>query len=141
MADFVQIDASQLRRLMEDFEDAAERLPELMPAVAEVLVSAVSQEFETEGRGRWQKLADSTLESRRRRGRGAKILQDSGIFAGSIMPYVEHDLAEAFTNVPYAIFHTSDEPRTVIPYRNPFDIDMEAAQEEMVRIVLAGVVP
>jgi phage gpG-like protein len=136
MEDGVRLDASDLRRVIEEMGDAAERLPDILPNVAEILVSAVATQFETEGQGRWPKLADSTLEQRRRSGRGAKILQDRGIFAGSITPLVSEMAAEAFTNVPYAIFHTSPEPRTVIPYRNPFDIDFEATTDEVVSMVL-----
>lgn len=142
MANEVVFDASQLTKIFDELLERGEHVAEnVLPIIGEILVSAVQQQFETEGGGKWEPLADSTLESRRLRGRGAKILQDSGIFAGSIMPSVTADHAEAYTNVPYAIFHTSDEPRTLIPYRNPFEIDEEAALDQMVQLVLKAAVP
>ena len=39
----------------------------------------------------------------------------------------------------YAVFHVSDEPRTIIPLRNPFDVPDEAL-EEATLVVLRGLV-
>lgn len=142
MADFVRFDAKELGKIFDEMLERGERIPAaVLPNVAQILVSAVEDEFATEGRGKWQQLADETLARRRREGRGAKILQDTGIFAGSITPFVGADFAEALTNVPYAVFHTSDAPRKIIPYRNPFDIDMEAAEQQMIDLVLQAAVP
>lgn len=142
MANEVGFDASELTKIFDEMLGRGEHIAaDVLPIIGEILVSAVHQQFESEGGGKWEPLKESTLNNRRLRGRGAKILQDSGIFAGSIMPNVGADFAEAYTNVPYSVFHTSDEPRTVIPYRNPFDIDQEAALDEMVRLVLKAAVP
>lgn len=65
------------------------------------------------------------------------ILQDTGNLAGSIMPYADGEVAEAFTNVPYAGYHISDAPRKRIPKRDFTDIDFEAAQAEAVDVILA----
>ena len=106
-----------------------------MAIVAESLVAAVSDEFESAGRGRWEPLAESTLK--RRRGSEAQILKDTGRFAGSIQADSGADFAEAATDVSYAVFHVSDEPRTVIPLRNPFDIPDEVLEEANVLIATA----
>jgi phage gpG-like protein len=65
------------------------------------------------------------------------ILQDTGNLAGSIMPYADGEVAEAFTNVPYAGYHISDAPRKKIPKRDFTDIDFETAQAEAVDVILA----
>jgi phage gpG-like protein len=67
------------------------------------------------------------------------ILQDTGNLAGSIMPYADQAVAEAFTNVPYAGFHVSDAPRKRLPKRDFTDIDFEAAQAEAVDLILSQV--
>jgi phage gpG-like protein len=139
--DTVSVDVRELRAVLDELAKNAENLPELMPAVAETLVGAVHEQFDTEGQGKWPPLAASTLAGRRGGGVGAKILQDTGLFAGSVTPFYGPDFAEAFTNVPYAIFHTSDAPRTKIPYRNPFDIDEEAVLEEVVGMIQRALVP
>jgi phage gpG-like protein len=142
VAESVQFDATEIAKVFDELLERGQRVgEEVMPAMAEILVSAVQEEFETGGRGKWKELADSTLAKRRREGKGAKILEDTGIFAGSITQDVGADFAEAYTNVPYAIFHTSDEPRTLIPYRNPFDVDQDATGDEMVRLILDAAVP
>jgi phage gpG-like protein len=65
------------------------------------------------------------------------ILQDTGNLAGSIMPYADGEVAEAFTNVPYGGYHVSDAPRKKLPKRDFTDIDFEAAQTEAVDVILA----
>jgi phage gpG-like protein len=136
----VAVDVRELRTVLAELTRNAQNLPDLMPSIAEALVAAVQSEFETEGRGAWPPLAPSTIAARRGGGGGAKILQDTGLFAGSITPAFGPDWAQAFTNVPYAIFHTSDKPRTKIPYRNPFDIDEAAVLEEVVGMVQRALV-
>lgn len=137
----VSVDVRDLTQALYELKKAGGRLPDLMPVVAEMLVSAVQEQFETEGQGKWPPLKPSTLKKRRGGGVGAKILQDTGIFAGSITPDYGPNFAEAYTNVPYAIFHTSDQPRTIIPYRNPFDIDEGAFLDEIVKLVEGTLVP
>ncbi len=100
--------------------------------------------------GQWY--TESEKERRRRVKRQAKarekrkqressiaftILQDTGNLAGSIMPYADGQVAEAFTNVPYGGFHVSDAPRKRLPKRDFTDIDFEAAQAEAVDVILA----
>jgi|SRR6187551_311957 len=67
------------------------------------------------------------------------ILQDTGNLAGSIMPYADQSVAEAFTNVPYGGFHVSDAPRKRLPKRDFTDIDFEAAQREAVDMILSQI--
>lgn len=124
----------------------AELSGQVMPAVAEVLVSEILEVFEREGavagRSKWPDFwwARQGLEKpkTRRFSTGVlKLLQDTGNLVGSITPYSEHAVAEAFSNVPYAGYHVSQRPRKKIPLRDFTDIDFEAAQREATEIILA----
>lgn len=142
----VEFDSSALVDALDRLSQAgADVAAETMPVLAEILVSAVHEVFEHEGavagRPKWPDLAESTKAKRaRRQGSGVfKILQDTGLLAGSIMPYADQSVAEAFTNVPYAGYHISDAPRRVIPKRDFTDIDFETASREAVDVILAQV--
>jgi phage gpG-like protein len=69
-----------------------------------------------------------------------KILQDKGVLVGSITPdWGEQSgeiYAEAYTNVPYAVFHISPEPRRIIPLRDFFVVDEAHFQREVLEITL-----
>lgn len=132
----VDVDVTGLEQQLKKLERRGGDLSPTMAIVAEMLVAGVSDEFETEGRGRWPGLADSTLRSRR--GSTAKILQDSGIFAGSIEPTSGPTWAEAGTGVDYAIHHVYGAPGANIPQRNPFDID-DAIFDDAIRLILARI--
>lgn len=71
----------RLARLSEpDFEGA-------LAAIGQALVEKVEQSFEREADPYgepWKPLAPSTLEKRRKKGRGAKILQDTGVMRRSL---------------------------------------------------------
>jgi len=139
----VKLDYSELKTLFQDFErDIHAGLANVMPVAAEMLVSAVQEEFDTEGHGMWPDLSPLTLQRRRKEGRGAKILQDTGRAAGSITPMHGEDFAMAFTNVPYMVFHTSDQPRSKIPLRNPFALyDEDRVQDEIAELILKAIAP
>lgn len=143
---FADIDSSELFRALEQLRDAgADVAAETMPVLAEILVSAVHEVFEREGavagKPRWPELAESTKEKRRKRQSSGvfKILQDTGVLAGSIMPHADQAVAEAFTNVPYAGYHISSAPRHKIPLRDFTDIDFDSAQRDAVDVILAQV--
>ena len=145
-ASVVNLDSAEfvdaLRQLREAGADVA---AETMPVLAEILVSSVHEVFEREGavagKPRWPDLAESTKRIRAKRQPSGvfKILQDTGVLAGSIMPHADQAVAEAFTNVPYAGYHTSLAPRRKIPLRDFTDIDFEAAQRDAVDVILAQV--
>lgn len=129
----IGLDASELLARVGEVKRRGADLSPTMAIVAEQLVAAVSDEFESAGRGRWPELAESTL--RGRRGSEAQILQDTGRFAASVRGDSSADFAEAATDVAYAVYHVSDEPREVIPLRNPFDVD-PAVIDSAVEIIL-----
>ena len=118
----VKVDGSKLVKLLRRFERAGGDLTPAMQVIAEQLVSAVNDEFESAGRGRWPALEASTIARRRKKGRGAQILKDTGRLAASIRGDAGSDWAMAATDVGYAVYHVSHEPRRVIPLRNFFDV-------------------
>lgn len=120
------VDSSEFQALLMRARRHGAKLQPIMDVVAEGLVADVSDQFESEGMGKWAPLAAATLAARRKRGRGAKILQDTGRFAGSIRAHAGPNFAEATTDVAYAVYHVSDAPRSRIPLRNPFDLPDEA---------------
>lgn len=111
------LDARELRVVLQGFERRARGVNRVLPAVGEALVAAVSDVYEAEGPG-WDPLAESTL--RQRRGSSAKILQDSGVMAGSTHHQTGGDWAEALAGVDYAEHHAAG--RQHLPKRNPFDL-------------------
>lgn len=134
----VRCDTAELQKLLARFRDRGGDLTPTMQIVAETLVGAVNDEFESAGRGRWAPLAESTLRKRRMSGSGAQILKDTGRFAGSIRGDSGSDWAEASTDVAYAVYHVSEEPRSVIPLRNPFDVP-DAILDEVTQIIVDDV--
>lgn len=99
----------------------------VMAVVANNLVAAVDDEFETEGHGKWPPFADST---KRARGANAKLLQKTGQWVGSHEPNFNSLEASATTGVEYAVFHVSDAPRERLPLRNPYDLPDEVWEEQ-----------
>lgn len=126
-----------LVKIVREMERRGNNLEDLTPAIAQLLVSAVEDVFETEGFGAWPDLAPATI--RARRGTGAKMLQDTGNMAGSIRPRHGARVAEAFTSVPYAKYHISKEPRTIIPLRDFLDIKFDDVTDKAAQILIREV--
>ncbi|ROR26567.1 phage virion morphogenesis protein [Comamonas sp. BIGb0124] len=77
-----------------------------MRDVAGIMLSAVEDNFEAQGRAKWKDLQQSTKDSRAKQGTWpGKILQRSGHLASSIV--TRHSAYEAAvgTNVAYAAIH------------------------------------
>jgi phage gpG-like protein len=133
----VAVDASEIIEIIDDFQERGGNLEPVMAIIAEDLVSAVSDRYESEGDGQWPPHATSTLRKRRGGGRGAKLMQDTGVLAGSTEPNYGSDFAEATTGVEYIVYHLDGGP--VIPKRNPFDLE-EDVFDEAVETLLEYVV-
>lgn len=129
-----EVDVSEVLRELQRIERRATDLSPLMPIAAETLVGYVNDEWESAGRGRWPGLAASTIAKRRKEGAGAQILKDTGRAAASMQAFSGPDFAEAATDVAYMAFHASDEARTKIPLRNPFDV-LDLAEPEITAMV------
>ena len=118
---------------------------QIRPVVAELLVSEVLEVFEKQGavggNPQWPPFwweRDGLPRPKGRRWQGnLKLLQDTGVLAGSITPYSETGVAEAFTNVKYAGYHVSQRARKKIPLRDFTQIDFEKALRETTDLILA----
>ncbi len=121
----VTIDASEITIALDGLERRALDMEPALLVIGELLVSAVIDEFDSGGRGKWRPHAESTIK---KRGEG-QLLRDSGRLQGSIQPTTGADYVEASTDVEYAIFHVSSEGREIIPLRNFFDIDERAYED------------
>jgi len=117
----VSVDASEILGLIEVYEERGGNLEPVMAVIAEDFVSAVNDEYDTEGRGKWPPHAASTLRKRRAGGKGARLMQDTGVLAASTEPNYGPNFAEATTGVEYIVFHLDGGP--IIPQRNPFDLE------------------
>jgi len=133
-------DFSDLDGLLKDLELATHDVARVMPIIAEAMVSQVLEVFDKEGAvggaPQWPDLAAST-KRRRRASTTHKILQDTTNLIGSITPDSGDRFVEAFTGVPYAVYHISKAPRRVIPLRDFFAIDQDEFAAEAADIIVA----
>lgn len=145
----IDFDFSQLNEIMEGFLRRGGNLAEINPVIAEDLVAEVITRFEEQSgfeQGPWQELADSTLAARRQSS-SPQMLKDTDNMFGSITAFSDDELAEAYTNVPYAKYHTSHEPRQtgadgepILPLRDFMDIDWPAVIERAGELMMSEVV-
>ena len=133
MASGAEVDVSELVREWKALERRTTDLSAVTPVLAEILVGAVNDEWDSAGRGRWPGLAPSTIA--RRRGSSTQILKDTGRAAGSVRGESDSTSAAAVTDTAYMIYHVSDEARTRLPLRNPFDV-LDVAMPEIEDVVL-----
>lgn len=136
----VEFDLSELTAGLERLLPENLDLEPAMQAVGEMLVRAVHDEFETEGQGDWPPLAESTLA---KRGEDAVMLRDTDRWYASNQPESDDESAGVYTDVEYAVFHVSSEPRSVIPLRNPYVL-RDTVIDDVAALVadyLCGVVP
>lgn len=134
------INFEELHGIVRLFEERGRRaMGELAPAIAEAMHSEVLEVFETEGYGTWPQFADSTLDRKLfgpRKSSNPKLLQDTGVMVGSLTPNWDEDIVEVYTNIPYAKYHVSHEPRRVIPLRDFFAIDIETFEGDVADMLL-----
>ena len=79
-----------------------------MTEIAGVMLDAVEENFEQEGRPeKWTPLADATVEDRRKKGFGPEhpILQRTGTLAASVQAHSSRSEAMVTTNLRYAAIH------------------------------------
>lgn len=144
--DGVTLDLRELDHALEQIGSAGAELGgELMAAGAEMLVSEVLEVFEKQGavagQQHWADFwwrREGLPKPKGRRWQGSlKLLEDTGVLVGSITPFSEAMVAEAFTNVPYAGFHVSDRPRRKLPKRDFTAIDFDRAQKDFADLILS----
>ena len=119
----VNVDTSEVRAALE--RHARLSLGPFFASLAEDMAGAVSDNFASSGSSGgspWQALAASTLKYKAAKGKSPQPLIFNGTWSGSPTVASGADYAEVGTNVGYAKFHVSDEPRSKIPLRNPYDL-------------------
>lgn len=136
MATSNAVDITDLLDVLAGMEERAGDLSQPMAVIAEALVGRVNDKFESGGPG-WAPHAASTLAKRRKAGRGAQLLKDSGRMAASVEPDSGSDYAEAATDDAKAVFHVSDEPREKIPKRDFMDVLDDGMLDEAAETVMS----
>jgi phage gpG-like protein len=134
----VRIDSNKLPAVVADFVKKGGNLGELTPLIAEQLHEAVTERFETESgfeQGKWKPRQQLV-----KRGGVHPLLRDTGVLYGSLTPESDPESAQVFTNVPYAIYHMSHQPRTKMPLRDFFDIDWNSVTEYAADLILSEMV-
>lgn len=126
----VDVDVSELVRLLKMHERRAENLDAVNSRGAEILLLAVEDLFESEGNGEWEPLAEATLRKRRGTG-GDKILQDTGVLVQSHQTDHGGDFFAVFTNDPKALPHLDGARRGnwELPQRDFHAVDLDEVQE------------
>ena len=101
----VDINDQEARDLINELKRRMGNLTPVMDAVGGILQSGTQQRF-VDQRGPdgspWAALSPVTLARRRKAGRGAQILRDTGRLMNSISYKVTGDSVKVFTNVIYA---------------------------------------
>lgn len=115
-----------LEKVLSRIQTVASRVKDTAPLMARLatlgfkdVIDHFSKEQGPEGK--WAPLKPSTIARRRKKGGGAKILQDTGRLRGSIMPQVTSPTRAEIvsTNVVYAPYHQFGVPGRNLPAR-PF---------------------
>lgn len=145
----ISFDFSELNRVVEDFQRRGGNMAEINPVIAEEMVASVLTRFEEQSgfeQGPWKELSDATLAARRQ-SKSPQALKDSDNMFGSITAYDDDEIAEAYTNVPYAKYHTSHEPRQqneegddILPLRDFMDIDWQHVTDYASELMLTEIV-
>jgi phage gpG-like protein len=123
MSSGAEVDISDLTRELKALTTRVVDFSPITPVLAEILVGAVNDRWRA---APFPPLAPSTLYKRRKHGKGAQILQDTGRAIASVQAANGPDWAGAYTDVSYMVYHASAAPRSVIPLRDPFDVEEQA---------------
>lgn len=108
MSDFIEIrlDNKELQSYLDQLAEKTSDLRPLMKNIAGILEDSVEENFEQEGRPKWEKLKKSTIAQRAKRGYWpGKILQMRGELAASITSDYDENSAVVGTNKVYAAPH------------------------------------
>lgn len=114
MAYNIVFDVTDFERSLGELINKFEKRAPLMTMLAGLMEDSVQENFEVEGRPKWQHWKSNAYWAQRR---GGKILQRSGRLAASITAYSDNDMATVGTNVVYAGIHQSG-GKITIPARS-----------------------
>lgn len=79
----------------------------------------IQKNFQNQGGpvGGWKALERSTIASRRKKGKGARILQDVGWLKNKWKHFADNNTATIQSGVDYGVYHDSDKLRRTLPQR------------------------
>lgn len=104
----VDINDADARKLLNELRGRMRDMTPVMDAVGAVYASGAQQRFvdqvDPDGRP-WEPLSPVTLAGRRKRGKGAQILRDTGRLMNSISYSTAGNTVTVFTNVAYGATH------------------------------------
>lgn len=101
-----KIDDSGFTFVINELSKNAQNTAPLMRKISGDMMDSVEENFEREGRPRWKSLAESTIESRKKKKKWpGKILQVTGRLAKSIIVKTSKFEAVLGTNLKYARIH------------------------------------
>lgn len=102
----IRIEVANIDAALAEIERRLENTAPVMGRIEGVMLDAVEQNFEEEGRPRWRGLAESTIRDRERKGSWpGKILQRSGRLATSVVSDSGNGYATVGSNLEYAAIH------------------------------------
>jgi len=104
----VEIDDRNAHELLNELKRRMGDLTPVMDAVGQIIQSGTQQRFvdqQAPDGTPWAALSQVTLDRRRKAGKGAQILRDTGRLMNSISYQVDGDTVAVFTNVIYAPTH------------------------------------
>ena len=139
MAGGVQVDVSQVQRVLRQFESRMKNIP--MGAVAEALVTEIDDVIQSDGLKsasgqRWDPLTDETVARHPNRA-GGMLLQATGLLA-NVQPQVRGNMAIAKSPAPYAGWFVTGTSRMV--RRDFTDLDIPRLLAEISEDVLTEIV-
>ena len=108
MSDFIgiRLDDEKLQVYLNQLADKTSDLRPLMQNIAGILEDSVEENFEQQGRPKWENLKKATIVQRTKKGYyPGKILQMRGELAASITSYYDSNSAVVGTNKVYAAIH------------------------------------
>lgn len=116
----VTVDTTELEKSVKDIGDLD--FEPFMATVATDLETAVADMFATSGHGMFAPLAPSTLRRKAALGKSSQALIFNGTWRNSPTTWWDALSAGVTTNVPYAVYHVSDAPRSKIPKRDVYEL-------------------
>jgi phage gpG-like protein len=129
----VKFDESELVARLEQLKNNGRSMTEISGQVAQMLLVAVEDQFDSKGKGKWPGLSPSTIKRHPRRA-GGKLLQDTGELVGSLRPRHDQEVAEVVTSNPYAGYHV--EGTKHMPARDFTDLDFDQLSAQIGEMLL-----
>lgn len=87
---------------LENLSNQIKNMSALTNEVSQIMLEAVKKNFDAQGRPSWERLKNSTLKQRAKKGYTGKILQRTGLLKRSVIASYDSTSATVSTNLAYA---------------------------------------